>query len=225
MKTIHRTAILIIPVILIEFCCIHAQETDQHPKNIYDSNQYYGPPENESEIMGGIGGGLGVPYGVIGSNFSIGNKLATLDMGMGIIPFTDGLCFSIGGSFHFLNRYSGVRPKVSAFYSNAVAVLLSLEEGTFKSLYDEKFAGSAAYIGVDIRMSKTSNWCLDLNLGMVFPTVGFDEIEARWEEAKNDLSNQGYILEDELKNLNSPKISVGLRYSFGRSLIFKGVGQ
>lgn len=179
----------------------------------------YQPPENETSTMGEIGLGLGVPYGVFGSRFSVCTHIATLDVGFGILPFAWEPQFSAGVSLHIGNRYATVRPKLTAIFSTAVTAVWFLEEGSFETIYDEIFPGIGTYFGFDYRLGKREKLCIDINVGWLFPFIGKDEVRRKWEEATNDLERRGYIVDgDSPPNLNTPKLSIGLTYSFGRSL-------
>ena len=175
-------------------------------------------PRDTSKIMWSAGAGVGVPYGTFGGKFSLGTDLITGDIGFGVFPFAWTPAISASGVLHFLDRYATVRPKITLTYSNVVAAILFLEENSLDPLYDETFPGLAAYAGVDWRISKTSPLCIDLNVGWIFPFEGNDKIKEKFDRVKDDLQSQGYVMTDEKINLETPKISIGITYSIGRSL-------
>ena len=175
-------------------------------------------PRDTSKIMWNVGAGIGIPYGAFGGKLSLGTDLITGDIGLGVLPFAWTSVISVSGVVHFLDRYSGVRPKITLTYSNVVGAILLLKENSLDPLYDESFPGIATYAGLDWRLSKTSPLCIDLNIGWVFPFVGNDEIRRRYDEAVVDLKSRGYVLTQETIALDTPKISIGITYSLGRSL-------
>lgn len=188
----------------------------------------YLPPEDESPVIYEFGVGLGLTYGLFGGRFTIGNTNFSGDIGFGIIPFSWDASFSLGGSVHFFDRYSAVRPKITAIWSNTCGYNLILGKssfgttGDYKVLYKEAFPGFAVYMGLDYRLGKTSNFVIDLNIGAVFPSAGFEKIKKRYNDEKHQLESRGWTFENETASFNSfPKISLGVSYVIGRALDYR----
>jgi len=175
-------------------------------------------PRDSSAIMWSAGIGFGVPYGVLGGKFSLGTDMITADLGFGILPLAWEPAISLSGVVHSLDRYNAVRPKITFTYSNIVAANILMKEGTLDPMYEETFSGVAAYAGIDWRLGKTSPWCVDLNIGWIFPFVGNDEIKKRWDRQVAYFRSIGYQLTSETISLDTPKIYIGITYSIGRSL-------
>ncbi len=207
----QRIILILMFLITLNLPSAFAQSTGRGVSPLY-------VPRDSSAVMWSAGVGAGIPYGTFGGKFSMGTGLIAGDIGFGVFPFAWTPTISASGVLHFLDRYATVRPKATLTYSNVVAAILFLEENSLDPLYDETFPGLAAYAGVDWRISKTSPICIDLNVGWTFPFEGNDEIKKKFDEVKYDLQSQGYVMTDEKINLETPKISIGITYSIGRSL-------
>jgi len=175
-------------------------------------------PRDTSQTMVSVAAGMGVPYAFIGGKILVGNKYVTGDFGLGMLPLAWTPAFSIGGACYFRDRYESIRPKISISYSTCAAAILILDQDDMEPMYDEMFSGIGVYLGIDWRLSKTSPLCLDLNVGWVFPSVGNDEIERKYDEAVDDLRSRNIMITYEKLNLDTPKISVGISYAPARSL-------
>lgn len=180
--------------------------------------QEYLPPEHEAPLIQSFGVGLGVPYGVLGGKVELGGSLATGFAGIGIVPIAWDPAVSIGGSVHFLDRYSTVRPKVSVCWSNVTYANLIYNQDNLNVLYKETFPGLAVYAGVDWRPGESNNFEIDLNVGGVIPSTDLNEIKARYERQKDRLVSSGWSISSESSFGTFPKISVGVSYVIGRTL-------
>ena len=223
MKKRYYTIIVIALVLLnfaSGFCQIEKTQSDSSKSSRFIFPTYK-PPENASKMMWNFAGGFGLPYGVIGGKVSVGTDHFTGDAGLGILPIAWSPSFSIGGTIYFKNRYDNIRPKLTAVYSNTAAAIIMYDSGSLDLLYDETFPGIGAYCGVDWRISKTSPFCIDMNICFTFPFEGIDEVKRKYNEVKDDLEQQGYVMTDEKISLNTPKLSIGITYAPGRSLKLK----
>ena len=188
----------------------------------------YLPPLDEKPLIIEAGAGIGVPYGVIGGKFSIGDALVSGDVAVGIIPLAWEISAAVGGSLHLFDRYNAVVPRLTIQYTTTAAYNLILKQtNAFSSsntstFYKEGFPGCAILGGVDIRLGKSSEFFLSLNIGAVVPFVGIDEVEKKYNQKKAELISQGYTLESEVNSINNfPKFAVGLNYVIGRSLVLR----
>ena len=173
----------------------------------------------DSSIIGlSFGTGLGVPYGTFGGKAVLSADPIAGEIGIGLMPFIWDVAISLGGSIHFRDRYSAIRPKISVSYSNIAAATFILDEIDLSTLYEETFAGIGLFLGIDWRPTETSAFCLDLNIGWIFPFVGNDEILNRYDKAVDDLADRGYIITEEMKSLNTPKVSIGIIFNPQRTL-------
>lgn len=201
-----------VPVVILSVCSAFAQAGRTN-----GAFQYV--PRDSSKTVWDVGTGLGVPYGIFGGKVSLGTSLITGDIGLGLLPFAWEPGVSVSGAVHFGSQYAAVRPKLTLAYSNIVAASLLLEEDSVDALYEETFSGIGIYGGMDWRLDKTSPFCIDLNIGWVFPFVGNSEIRERYDRAKADLRSQGYSLTGaEHLSLDRPKVSLGITYAPQRSL-------
>jgi outer membrane protein OmpA-like peptidoglycan-associated protein len=178
-------------------------------------------PQSSSPVIWNIGAGLGLPYGVIGGKLGLGGDWLSGDVGFGIVPLSWQPAVSGSAVLYLANRNATVRPKFTFGYSNAAAALVILEDASgstgLDTIYDETFPGVGIYGGVDWRISKTAPFCLDLNIGWIFPKGGNKKIEDKYQEIVADLESQGYSVSAETLSLDTPKVSVGITYSPGRS--------
>lgn len=144
--------------------------------------------------------------------------MITGDLGLGFVPLSWDLSFSLGGSLHLLDRYSMVRPKFTAVWSNTTGYILLYDQGTSKALYKEAFSGFAIYGGVDIKFGEYSNTCIDINIGSVFPSASQGEMEKIYDREIERLEQRGYSFESGRPSFsNFPKFSIGISYVIGRS--------
>ncbi len=185
------------------------------------SAQTYGMkyvPYDSSAIGLSFGAGLGVPYGVFGVKVSASTSLLTGELGLGLMPLIWDPAISLGGIIHFRDHTATVRPKFTVTYSNIVSGYMILNEVNFESLSDETFDGFCIYGGIDWRPLMTSSFCIDFNIGWVFPFVGMDEVEKRYDNALSDLRQQGFVITEETGSLKKPVISIGITFSPWRKL-------
>jgi hypothetical protein len=201
MKT---TISMVIVIIIMSLSSVVAQQVGA-------SGSYQYVPRDSSKIVWNFGAGMGVPYGVFGAKISLGTRLITGDIGLGILPILWSPAISVSGVVYFRDQHAAIRPKITLAYSNIVSAAMILDQDSpnpWETVYDETYPGIGVYGGVDWRLGKTSPFCIDLNIGWVFPSVGNDEIR------------RGYIFTDELSALDTPKVSIGLVYAPQRSLRF-----
>lgn len=204
--------------IAIPLCLVSTLALAQSPPP--DSGRLY-EPRDSTGAMWSIGAGMGLPYGLWGGKLSVGGKRLTGELGAGVMPLAWEPILSGTAVLHFRDRCATIRPKLSVCYSSAAAVIVIFDESydasPFDTVYDEYFPGFGIYGGIDWRLGRTSSMCLDLNIGWTFASVGNDEVLRRYEEIKADLIAAGYVSQWETISLDTPKISVGVTYSPGRS--------
>ena len=188
----------------------------------------YLPPADEQPVIVELGLGLGLPYGTIGGKISVGNSIVTGDIGLGMVPLSWDLSGSFGATLNLLDRYSPVRLKLSGLWSNSVCTIIFINQTFGQSLltgdvlYKEIFPGFAFYGGVDIRLGKTSPYCVEFRVGGISPTAGIGEIKKRYDSKREELQYRGYNFDKEYLSLrNFPFISAGINYVIGRSLVLR----
>jgi len=161
----------------------------------------------------GIGAGVGLPYGALGGRIYGGGQHLEGAIGIGLVPYAWEPVYSFNCSLHLLGNKATFRPHLAASYSNAVGILLFLEQDNFTPIYKELFEGFSLFAGFNWRF-QGSPFFLDFNIGYPFPSVGRDEMLNRYEQVVDDLEDKGYIIASKFKNLDGPVFSLGLNMSF-----------
>jgi len=175
-------------------------------------------PAIESPIFVQAGAGVGIPYGTMGGRLALGSDHFSVDAGVGLVPFAWEPGFGIGGAIYLAGRTAPVRPKFSAVYSNAVAMIAILQSGSLDALYSQLYDGLATYFGVDWRLGKTSSFCLDIGVGAVFPSAGIDAVKADFDRVRADYARRGYSLRGSSSPRSAPFVSFGLTFSPARAM-------
>jgi hypothetical protein len=224
--TMKNLITIILLSLFIVFCSSAQDQTKKDTlKSQIVSTLEYLPPLEEKPLIIEAGAGFGVPYGVLGGKFCIGDALVSGDVAVGIIPLAWDVSAAVGASLHLFDRYNAVVPRLTIQYTTTAAYNLILKQtNSFSSsststFYQEGFPGYAVLGGVDIRLGKSSEFFLTLNIGAVVPFVGVDEVEKKYNQKKAELVSQGYTMDTEVLSFNTfPKFAVGLNYVIGRSL-------
>ncbi|GEM_PF-4299494 len=182
----------------------------------------YLPPIDEEPLIYEIGAGFGVPYGLFGMKGSLGTAQLTGDVGLGIIPLGWDVSAAVGGSWHILDRYSAINPRLTVLLTNTAGYNLLLKDNGSVGgdvYYKESFPGYAIFGGVDFRLGSSSQFFISVNIGAVSTFIGNDEAERRYNIQKAKLEHEGYVIESESVNYNVfPKFSLGVSYIIGRNL-------
>ncbi len=222
---------LLIFIVGIVFLFPTKAEAQQYPSESQSPVlPYYAPPEKDTKLVYELGLGMRGYYGtVVAARFSAGGDLLSFDLGLGWASLASGSRWDLspGVSVHLNERYTPLRPKITAIFSTTGYILNIMEKmtgtGPAEVLYQEIHQGMGIFGGFDWRISKTSKFCVDFGVGFVCPFISCNELQQIFDEHIEDLELQGYEVEKSfgLTTVNLFEfldISIGINYTFGRSL-------
>jgi len=152
-----------------------------------------------SFLMGSVGGGAGVPYGVIGGGITIGTDYLSLIGGVGTTVLA-GPGYGAGLRAHFLNSSHKWRPHLTAVYGTTTVYQISGDVDLKGTLH-----GMAFYLGVDHDFGGPGGWFATYGLGYITH-------EDLPQSVKNTLASYGKSAPD----MGTPiKLMVGIGYRIG----------
>ena len=151
-------------------------------------------------VLGKIGIGLGVSYGVIGAGAEIGTQYIAVVGGVGTLAVISGGGWGIGGRAYFLNSTHKWRPHLTIIYGTTALYSISgavEAEGALK--------GMGIYLGVDQDVGKIGGFSFTYGLGFI-----------THEDIPQDVTNRVSAAGGSLPSFGAPiKIMVGCNYRFG----------
>jgi hypothetical protein len=153
-----------------------------------------------SQIVGKIGLGLGVPYGVLGVNAEIGTQYISLVGGMGTAMVVSDPGWGIGARAYFLNASHKWRPNITVVYGTTTMYLITGDVEASGVL-----TGVGTYFSVDHDVGKRNGFVFTYGLGFI--THG---------EIPQDVKDKVSAMGNTLPSFGSPlKVMVGFNYRFG----------
>jgi len=159
------------------------------------------------------GAGFGVPYGIMGGQLGLAAGHFHGSLGFGIVPLLWEPAVSLNLGVIFREPTALFRPTLTATVSNAAGIAAIIDGADLDALYKETYAGVGIYGGATWRMGAGNPWCLNFDLGLLFPFAGNDQIRDDYDAAVANFEHQGYQFEDEKLSLGGPKLSLGLLWS------------
>jgi len=151
-------------------------------------------------VLGKIGIGFGIPYGVLGFGGEIGAQYFSVVGGIGTMSVISDPGWSIGGRVYVLNSTHRFRPHLTVVYGTTVAYSISGAVVASGALN-----GMGIFLGGDHDIGKIGGFVLTYGIGYIthedFP-----------QSVKDALAQTGNSLPD----VGTPvKICVGINYRFG----------